>query len=105
MSCKVFSAMVPKADQPILVNDVNTYRQVFHDMPEQLRVIMKIGKHGQTRRLPVSSAIRAGNFTGQKLVPHTLATYTPSTTPYYHERGSSGSTKGGVNNKMRSKTR
>src|SRR5208337_1184960 len=56
MSGEVFGAAVPKADHPIPVHEVNSDWQVFHQMPEQLRVVEEVRRHGWTRRLPVLSA-------------------------------------------------
>src|SRR5258708_12880305 len=38
-------AAFPKGHPPFPVHDVNPHRQVFHHMPEQLRVIKKVRRH------------------------------------------------------------
>src|SRR5260370_14447604 len=64
LSGKMFRAMVPKTDPPFPVQDVNPHRQVLQHMPQQLRIFEKVRKHDWPRRLPVSSAVKAGNFNG-----------------------------------------
>jgi hypothetical protein len=66
MPGEVLRAPVPEANQPIPVHDVNPHRQLFHQMPEQLRVIEKVGRHGWTRHLLVLSAVKSVNFRRQK---------------------------------------
>jgi hypothetical protein len=37
--------MIPETDMPFLIHDVDTSRQVFDQMPEQVRTIEKVMKH------------------------------------------------------------
>src|ERR1700747_3513385 len=62
MSSDVFGAVVPKTDSPFWVNDVDSHRQVFNQMAEQLRIIEEVGDHERRRRLLYSSARKSGNF-------------------------------------------
>jgi hypothetical protein len=55
MPSEVFRATVPKTDPPFPVHDVNPHRQVFHHMPEELRVIEEVRRH--TLAAPPSSFI------------------------------------------------
>ena len=45
MPGEVFRSTVPKTDPPFPVYDVNPHWQVFHHMPEQLRVIEEVRRH------------------------------------------------------------
>src|ERR1700688_2677786 len=65
----VLRAMVPKADAPLRVNDINSHGQVFNQMPEELRVVEKGRDHEQTRRLMVLSAGTAGTSEGRLGAP------------------------------------
>src|ERR1700688_221057 len=65
----VLRAMVPKADTPLRVNDINSHGQVFNQMPEELRVVEKGRDHEKTRRLMVLSAGTAGTSEGRLGAP------------------------------------
>jgi hypothetical protein len=69
MPREVFRATVPKTDPPFPVHDVNPHRQVFHHMPESLRLSRRFEDMTWPRRLLVSSAVKAGNFRSQKSSP------------------------------------
>ena len=60
----VFRPMVPKEDSPFPVHEVNPHRQVFHHMPEQLRIIEKLRRHDQPHRLPSFIGSRGGLLQG-----------------------------------------
>src|ERR1019366_8657910 len=62
MSGDGFRSPVPKTDPPFSIHDVDPHRQIFHQMPEQLRVIEKGRRHFGLRLLLVSSAVKAGNL-------------------------------------------
>ncbi len=54
MASEPFSAMVPETNTPLLIHDVNPCRQVFHEVPEQFRIIEKVREHDEA---PPSSFI------------------------------------------------
>ncbi len=45
MPRQLFRAAIPETNLPFLIDDVDPDRQVFHQMPEQVRTVEKVMEH------------------------------------------------------------